>query len=247
MHVAASHRGVERFKAPTGTNEREGMSPAVTDTTGTGGGAQDAGGEDPDLDRVRRARAGDQGAYEQLVLAHQRRAFNVAYRILGDYEEALDLTQEAFIQAHRSLGQFRGEARFGSWLLAIAVNQCRNRLKHWKRRARTRHDSLSEPVGEEGSELHRELPDPGATAIEALEGRQLEELVREEMKHLDAEYRTVLVLRELQDLAYEDISRMLGVPVGTVKSRLHRGRAELRERLRRRLSPQTGGDRRERP
>jgi RNA polymerase sigma-70 factor (ECF subfamily) len=80
-----------------------------------------------------------------------------------------------------------------------------------------------------------------------LEGRQIEELVREEMKHLDEEYRTVLVLRELQDLAYEDISRMLGVPVGTVKSRLHRGRAELRERLRRRLSPQAGGDGRERP
>jgi RNA polymerase sigma-70 factor (ECF subfamily) len=218
------------------------MSPDATDTNGTRGRAPDASGEDPDREAVRRARDGDQGAFEQLVLAHQRRAFNVAYRILGDYEEALDLTQEAFVLAHRNLRQFRGEARFGSWLLAITVNQCRNRLKHWKRRARARHDSLSEPIGGEGSDLLRELPDPGATAFEALEGRQLEELVREEMQHVDEEYRIVLVLRELQDVAYEEIARMLGVPVGTVKSRLHRGRAELRERLRRRLSPRSGAD-----
>jgi RNA polymerase sigma-70 factor, ECF subfamily len=218
------------------------MSPDVTDTAGTCGAAQDAPGEDPDREAVRRARDGDQGAFEQLVLAHQRRAFNVAYRILGDYEEALDLTQEAFILAHRNLRQFRGEARFGSWLLTITVNQCRNRLKHWKRRARSRHDSLSEPIGEEGSDLLRELPDPGATALEELEGRQLEELVREELQHVDGEYRIVLVLRDLQGVAYEEIARVLGIPVGTVKSRLHRGRAELRERLRRRLSPRSGAE-----
>jgi len=215
----------------------------VTDATGTGNGVQDAAaGVDPDTEVVRRARTGDQGAFEQLVVNHQRRTFNVAYRILGDYDEALDLTQEVFIRAHRSLGQFRGEAHFGSWLLAIAVNQCRNRLKHWKSRARSKHDSLSTPIGEEGSDLRRELPDPGTTAAEALEGRQLEELVREELKHVDGEYRTVLVLRELQGVSYEEIARMLDVPIGTVKSRLHRGRTELRELLRRRLTPDSGGE-----
>lgn len=215
----------------------------MTDTTGTGERGQvAAAGVDPDAEAVRRARTGDREAFEQLVLSHQRRTFNVAYRMLGDYDEALDLTQEVFVQAHRSLGQFRGEARFGSWLLAIAVNQCRNRLKHWKRRARSKHDSLSAPVGEEGSGLQRELPDPGATAFEALAGRQLEELVSEEMKHVDEEYRTVLVLRELQGVAYDEIARMLVVPIGTVKSRLHRGRTELRELLRRRLSPRGGGE-----
>jgi RNA polymerase sigma-70 factor (ECF subfamily) len=162
--------------------------------------------------------------------------------MLGDYDEALDLTQEVFIQAHRSLAQFRGEARFGSWLLAIAVNRCRNRLKHWKRRARSKHDSLSAPIGEEGSDLHRELPATGTGVAEALEGRQLGELVHEEMKHVDEEYRAVLVLRELQGVAYEEIARMLEIPIGTVKSRLHRGRTELRELLRRRLSPHGGGE-----
>lgn len=193
-------------------------------------------GEDPDLPRVRQALAGDQQAYEQLVLAHQRRVFNVAYRVLGDYEEARDLAQETFIQAHRSLGRFRGEAPFVSWLLAIAVNQCRNRLRHWKRRAHSRHESLSDPPGGEGSGPERRLPDAGASALERLEGRQLEEFVHEELGRLDEEYRTVLVLRELQGVAYEEIARILAVPAGTVKSRLHRGRIELRERLRRRLS-----------
>lgn len=218
------------------------MSPAVTDAADAGGGApRPDAGADPDGELVGRARGGDRAAFEQLVLNNQRRTFNVVYRILGDYDEALDLTQEVFMQAHRSLAQFRGEARFGSWLLAIAVNQCRNRLKHWKRRERARHESLSEPIGEAGSALLRELPDPGTTAAEALEGRQLEGLVHEELKHLEEEYRTVLVLRDLQGVAYEEIARLLAVPVGTVKSRLHRGRTELRERLRLRLTPRCGG------
>lgn len=213
----------------------------MTDTTDDGGGVREAAvGTDPDEEVVCRARAGERGAFEQLVLSHQRRTFNVAYRILGDYDEALDLTQEVFIQADRNLRQFRGEARFGSWLLAIAVNQCRNRLKQWKRRSRSKHESLSAPPGEEGSGPVRELPDPGPTALEALERRQLEELVHEEMQNVDEEYRTVLVLRELQGVAYEEIARMLDVPIGTVKSRLHRGRTELRDLVRRRQSPRGG-------
>jgi RNA polymerase sigma-70 factor (ECF subfamily) len=213
----------------------------MAETTAIDGGTP--GGpapEDPDVDLVRRARAGDEGAYEELVRNHQRRTFNVAYRMLGDYDEALDLTQEVFIQAHRALGQYRGEARFGSWLLTIAVNQCRNRLKHWKRRAHWRHESLSDPIGEEGSELRRELPDAAPSSLEQLEGRQLEEMVREAMKDVDGEYREVLVLRELQDVAYEEIARILAVPVGTVKSRLHRGREQLRDLLRARLAPDRG-------
>lgn len=213
------------------------MSERVTDTTAGGAGAAGtAGVDDPDAALVERAREGDAGAYEQLVLHHQRRTFNIAYRMLGDYDEALDVTQETFVQAHRALGRFRGEARFGNWLLTIAVNQCRNRLKQWKRRARSRHDSLSEPIGEEGSDLLRELPDPSPSAVQTLEARQLERFVEEELQRLEEEFRTVLVLREVQGVAYEQIAEMLQVPVGTVKSRLHRGRALLRDRLRARLA-----------
>jgi RNA polymerase sigma-70 factor (ECF subfamily) len=204
------------------------------ETTGTAGA-------DPDADLVRLARGGDDGAYERLVVGHQRRAFNVAYRFLGDRDEAQEVTQEAFIQAHRGLARFRGEARFGNWLMTITLNQCRNRAKLWKRRARSKHDSLSDPVGDPDSDLRRELPDPGPTALEGLEQRQLGELLREEMQGLEEEFRTVLVLRELQDVAYEDIAQVLGVPVGTVKSRLHRGRGALAARLQRRLG--AGGGR----
>jgi len=212
----------------------------MTDATGSRDAAPGGAAADPDTEAVRLARGGDQGAFERIVVGHQRRIFNVAHRILGDHDEALELTQEVFIQAHRSLGQFRGEARFGSWLLAIAVNQCRNRLKLWKRRARSKHDSLSAPVGEEDSGLRRELPDPGPSAVEALEGRQLEELVRAQLQNVDEEYRTVLVLRDVQGVPYDEIARVLGIPIGTVKSRLHRGRTELRALISRRLAPRDG-------
>jgi RNA polymerase sigma-70 factor (ECF subfamily) len=210
------------------------------DRTLSGPGPTGAAGADPDADLVRLAQGGDQGAYERLVVGHQRRAFNVAYRILGDYDEAADATQEAFVQAYRALGGFRGEARFGNWLLTIVLNQCRNRLKHWKRRARSKHDSLSDPIAGEDSDLRRELSDPAPNPLEQLESRQLEELVREEVRHLDEEQATVLVLRELQDIGYEEIAQMLDVPIGTVKSRLHRGRGALAARLERRLGPAGG-------
>lgn len=207
----------------------------MTDTTGTDFRTQDPAGGDPDRDLVRRTLAGDKKAYEQLVLNHQRRAFNIAYRILGDYDEAMDLAQEAFIQAYRALAQFREESHFSHWFLAITTNLCRNRLKQWKRRARSRTDSLSDPIGDGDSDLRRDPPDPGPSALDRLEARQLEELVREEMQHVEEEYRMVLVLRDVQGMPYEEIAQILGVPVGTVKSRLHRGRADLRDRLRGRI------------
>lgn len=212
----------------------------MTDATGAVPAAPDEEG-DPDVEAVRRTLAGDRRAFDQIVLRNQRRAFNIAYRILGDHDEARDLTQDAFIRAYRSLGQFRAEARFSQWFTAILVNLCRNRLKHWKRRARSRTASLSDPVGPDGSELRRDVPEPGPDALAQLSERQFEELVREEMRNVDAEYREVLVLRELQEVPYEEIAAALGIPVGTVKSRLHRGRAALRELLGRRLGHAAAG------
>jgi RNA polymerase sigma-70 factor (ECF subfamily) len=192
---------------------------------------------DPDLELVRRAKGGDKQAYEELVLRHQRRAFNVAYRILGDYDEALDITQDAFIQVYRSLAGFREESRFSYWLLTIAVNLCRNRLRQWKRRARNRTASIDEPIRCEDSEVRMEITDPSPSALDNVTARQTGALIREEMMSLDEEFRTVLVLRELQEMSYEEIGTVLGIAAGTVKSRLHRGRGELRDRLRKRLAP----------
>jgi RNA polymerase sigma-70 factor (ECF subfamily) len=201
-------------------------------------GREDPG--DPDLELVRKTKGGDRKAYEELVLRHQRRAFNVAYRILGDYDEALDITQDAFIQAYRSIAGFREESRFSYWLLTIAVNLCRNRLRQWKRRARNRTTSIDEPIRCEDSEVRMEIPDPAPSALDNVTARQRSVLIREEMMTLEEEFRTVLVLRELQEMSYEEIGTVLGIAAGTVKSRLHRGRGELRDRVRKRLAPPAG-------
>lgn len=196
---------------------------------------------DPDLELVLRAQKGDGRAYEELVRLHQRRVFNVAYRVLGDYDEALDISQDAFIQAYRSIGGFRREARFTSWIITIAVNLCRNRLKYWKRRARNRTSSIDEPVRYGDSEIKVDLPDRRPTSLDLLSARETEAIIREEMMELGEEFRSVLVLREMQEMSYEEVGEILGIAVGTVKSRLHRGRAELRDRLKRRLTPAPAG------
>jgi RNA polymerase sigma-70 factor (ECF subfamily) len=195
---------------------------------------------DPDLELVRRTKGGDKKAYEELVLRHQRRTFNVVYRVLGDYDEALDITQDAFIQAYRSIAGFREESRFSYWLLTIAVNLCRNRLRQWKRRARNRTASIDEPIRCEDSEVRMEIPDPSPSALDNVTARQRSAMIREEMMSLEEEFRTVLVLREMQEMSYEEIGTVLGIAAGTVKSRLHRGRGELRDRMRKRLSPTAG-------
>jgi RNA polymerase sigma-70 factor (ECF subfamily) len=190
---------------------------------------------DPDLEIVRQAQKGDSRAYEELVLRHQKRAFNVAYRILGDYDEALDITQDAFIKAYRSLPGFRMESRFARWLLTITVNLCRNRLKYWKRRARNRTRSIDEPVETEDSSMQREVSDPSPSVLDIVGSRQTGEIIEKEMLHLDEDHRTVLVLREIEGLSYEEMAELLGVAAGTVKSRLHRARSELKGRLKKRL------------
>jgi RNA polymerase sigma-70 factor (ECF subfamily) len=190
---------------------------------------------DPDLEFVNGAKKGDKEAYEELVRRHQKRAFNVAFRILGNYDEALDIAQDSFIQAYRSLDGFRMESRFSSWLLTITVNLCRNRIKYWKRRARNRTTSIDAPIETEDSFIRREVRDPSPSALDALGSKQTGEIIREEMMSLAEEFRTVLVLREMQEMSYEEIAGVLGIAAGTVKSRLHRGRSELKDRLKDRL------------
>lgn len=167
-----------------------------------------------------RLRRGEPEAFEALVIEHQHRVFGVAFRMLGSRAEAEDVAQEAFLRAYRSVAEFRGDAKLSTWLYAITSRLCLNRLDSAERR-RTRH----------GDDLLESVADERLDPTGALEQRQRAVALHLAIAELSDERRLVVVLADLEGLAYEEIAEALGLPVGTVRSRLHRARMELRERL----------------
>lgn len=174
---------------------------------------------------VARAAAGDAGAFRVLVERHERRIVALLHRLCGCPEQALDLAQETFLSAHRHLGSFRHESRFSTWLHAIAVN-------HARAAGRRRRPTASlQMVAADGRPL---IAEPAADLPPVSAGLEREELARRiatALDRLDARYREVVVLADMQDASYEEIAETLDIPVGTVRSRLHRGRTELRALL----------------
>jgi len=180
---------------------------------------------------IRRCQHGETAAFDALVLKYQQQAFAVALRLLGDYNDAKDVTQDAFVRAYRAIRTFRGEAKFSTWLLTIVTNLCRNRRRWWARRKRVIVASLDDPVDtEEGSVAHQ-VPDPGASLIAEAMQRELRQQVMAALEMLDEPSRLVVVLRDMQGLSYEEIAQVLRCRVGTVKSRLNRARGRLRALL----------------
>ena len=182
---------------------------------------------------LERLRAGDSLAFNRLVEERHGDIYALLYRLTEDPEEARDLTQETFLQAFRHLASFRGDADLRTWLYRIAVNQARNRWRWWKRRRRDRTVSLDAPVSD-----NQETPlsaglagdegrDPGRQAL----ARERERALHAALKSLSRPYREVIVLRDIEGLSYEEVAATLDMNVGTVKSRLNRGRTELRRRL----------------
>jgi RNA polymerase sigma-70 factor (ECF subfamily) len=182
---------------------------------------------------LERLKSGDVIAFNRLVEERHGDIYALLYRLTEDPEEARDLTQETFLQAFRNIAGFRGEADLRTWLYRIAVNQARNRWRWWKRRRRDRTVSLDAPVGDEGSApLSAGLTDEGARDPEqqAL-ARERERALRTALSTLSRPYREVIVLRDIEGLSYEEVAQALDINIGTVKSRLSRGRDELRRRL----------------
>lgn len=187
---------------------------------------------------VVRARAGDLSAFELLVARYERRIYNLALRMLGSPADAEDAAQEAFLRAFASLASFRGHARFGTWLYRVAINACRDELRR-RRRLPTGPLELADP--QPSAALRPDPPDAGPGPEAAAERREVRALVERAVAALPAEYREAVLLRDLHDLSYEEIAAALGVAVGTVKSRIHRGRQLLREQLARwELVPRSG-------
>jgi RNA polymerase sigma-70 factor (ECF subfamily) len=183
---------------------------------------------------IRRATRGDQDAFTSLVDRHGSRVFSLALRIMrNDREAAADMTQEVFLRAFRGLGEFTGGSRFSTWLHRIAVNACvteQRKRRALKRTGRT--VSLDAPVfGDAEDGLRIEPVARDADPAASVSSRELDVRLRAAVDELPDDMRIIVTLRDLQDLSYEEIAETLDVPIGTVRSRLHRARATLRLRL----------------
>lgn len=190
-----------------------------------------APGDDDDLQYVVLCQKGDTEAFAMLVERHQRKMLNIAYRMLGDYDEACDVVQDAFLSAYKSLNKFKAEAMFSTWLYRIVVNYTKNRLKQKKKQALHEGGSLDEYAeGQGGSAACLPVASAGNPA-ELLKQREREAHVQRCITTLDVEYREVLVMRDIQGFSYEEIRDVLRIPDGTVKSRLSRARNALKDCL----------------
>jgi RNA polymerase sigma-70 factor (ECF subfamily) len=171
--------------------------------------------EPADEDLVRRHLAGDRQAFPDLMRRHERRVYNLAYRMLGRPEEAADATQDVFVTCLRKLSAFRGTAAFTTWLHRVALNVCYDTL-----RKRGREEPVAEVPTTQASGF--DLADSAASAVD----------VHRALQHVPEDFRAVLILHDVQGHSYEEIAKSIGAPVGTIKSRLHRGRVALARAMR---------------
>ena len=186
---------------------------------------------DPDLDLLEALRSGRRTAFDDLVRRHEARILRLCARVLGDDDAALDAAQEAFVRAWRAIAQFQGEARFSTWLTRIAINQCRNELRRRRTVKHTQPHSLDATGPDDESAPREAVVAGGPSPYEVARGREVAAALTQALAAIDDEAREVIVLKDAEDLSYEEIAEILGVPVGTVRSRLHRARHEVRGRL----------------
>jgi RNA polymerase sigma-70 factor, ECF subfamily len=180
-----------------------------------------------DLQLVAACRRGDTRAFEQLVLRYQRSLYNIAARISGNEADAAEIVQESFLAAWRKMADFRGDAKLSTWLTSITVNQARTRWQQ-NRQKRGREESL-DGTAETGQGVPLQIASALPSALEQLEQSQLRELLERCIKALDQGFREVLVLRDMRELAYDEVAQTLGLREGTVKSRLFRAREAVRD------------------
>ena len=182
-----------------------------------------------ELALIQRCAAGDEDACTELVNAHQRMVYQLSLHLLGDHNEALDLSQEVFLRVFRTIQGFRGQSALRTWIYRIVVNQARNRQRWWRRRYRSQQVSLDDHLRSHGDfpeQNDLESPD------RMLGRKELAARIRGALDQLPFDQKTALVLREIDGLSYDEIGFSLGIAVGTVKSRLARAREALRTQLR---------------
>jgi len=192
---------------------------------------------------VERLKRRDEAAFNELVRAYEKRVFRLVLRMLGDRAEAEDVAQDVFITVFKSIDSFRGESKLSTWMFRVATNHCKNRIKYLDRRARGKKgelDELSEHDALESASMSSSAmvarPDQQA------EANQIEAIVRAAISELDEDQRALVVLRDVENLSYEEIQQITGLPEGTVKSRLHRARLQLAKAVQRASEPRGKGE-----
>ena len=178
---------------------------------------------------LRKLRERDESAFRELVSVYGNRVFNLTFRMLGSKEEAEDVAQEVFISVFKSIDSFRGDSKFSTWLYRITANQCKNRIKYLSRRFDRQKTEYDETVSMAATSSFQSSP--VSRPDHHLEGVELERMMQQVIATLDEEYRLLIVLRDVEELSYEEICEISGLPEGTVKSRLHRARLVMRKRM----------------
>ena len=179
----------------------------------------------PDDILIEKSKQGDLEAFDLLVYRYESRIYNMAFRFMGNHSDAGDLAQETFIRLYRSLSTFRGESGFLTWLYRICANACRDELRRLKRQQSISWEEIS--CGAETANRYSNEPLPE----EHLERQELKDSLQECLNSLSEEHRLILVLREIQELSYDEIAHVLNCTMGTVKSRLSRARLALKEKV----------------
>ncbi|HJS51189.1 MAG TPA: sigma-70 family RNA polymerase sigma factor [Pyrinomonadaceae bacterium] len=188
--------------------------------------------QNPSSAFVEKLRSGDADAFDQLVTKYSPDVFAVAFRLTEDREEANDITQETFLSAVRGIAGFRGDSELKTWLIRIAINHSRNRFRWFKRRKRDQTISLESPVGEGRVAEIDLIRDNRENPEQAALGREREAAIARELRGLPIAFREAVILCDVEGYSYEEVSGILGVGLGTIKSRIARGRSILRNRLR---------------
>jgi RNA polymerase sigma-70 factor (ECF subfamily) len=190
---------------------------------------------------IERLQSRDERAFLELVQLYQVRVYKLVLRMVGRPDEAEDMAQEVFVQVFKAVATFRGDSKLSTWIYRIAVNLCKNRLKYLTRRKSEVQDEYE--AAEEKAELGvaRGVTTSDLSRPDQLvEGYQLERIVEGAIAEMDADFREILVLRDIEDLSYEELSQITGLADGTVKSRLHRARAMLKAAVERKLGEKIG-------
>ncbi len=178
---------------------------------------------------IESCKAGDRQAFEEIVLYYQKKVFNIAYRMLGNMEEAKELAQEVFLSVFDSIKDLREEIKFDGWLTQITLNHCRNRWKYLKRRHYFTSESLDDPIETEDGDMPRQMSDPSDNPETFYEKKMIQQFIKRGLLKLKGDQRELIVLRDLQGYSYEEIGKLFHLPEGTVKSKLHRARMDLKE------------------